>query len=78
MRREARILHSSSILRLIIKLDVLDSYYKKESRLPSNIISGIISYIDERASKEISNLSSEMPFRLSLPPGISPFFSLGS
>ena len=35
-----------------VRLDVLDTYCKNESRLPSNDILVIASYIDERAPKE--------------------------
>ena len=35
-----------------VKLDVIDAYCKNESRLPSNDIVVITSYIDERAPKE--------------------------
>ena len=62
------------MVRLAVKLDVFDSYYRKES---PNILAGIASYIDERVSKEIVILLFPgILLRLNPHLGMSPFLPL--
>ena len=44
------------MVRMDVKADVRDTYYRNESPLPSSAISVIASCIDERVLKEISIL----------------------
>ena len=63
------------MIRLAVELDIFYSYYKKESRLSSNIIINIAYNIDKRANKEIIIRSPWDFFRFKIPPGTSPFFA---
>ena len=66
------------MVRLAAKLDIFDSYFRKESRLSSNIIIYIASYIDKRAIKEIITLSPWDSFSIKILLGMPPFFALDS
>ena len=54
------------MIRMDVKPDIYDPYYRNESPLPSNAMSVIASYIDERGLKEISMLCPGIHFSLIL------------